>query len=46
LTVNIHSIIDSKYSYEYEGGHIPGAENVHNKDDILEFLKKNQNIGM
>jgi rhodanese-related sulfurtransferase len=33
-----YRIIDSRYSYEYDGGHIQGAENVHNKDDILEFF--------
>lgn len=32
-------IIDSRYSYEYDGGHIAGAENIHNKDDILDLLK-------
>ena len=37
--IGSYRIIDSRYSYEYEGGHIQGAENVHNKDDILEFLK-------
>ena len=37
--IGSYRIIDSRYSYEYEGGHIQGAQNVHNKDDILEFLK-------
>lgn len=37
--IGSYRIIDSRYSYEYEGGHIQGAENVHNKDDILEFFK-------
>ncbi|CAG2190683.1 M-phase inducer phosphatase 1,M-phase inducer phosphatase 2,M-phase inducer phosphatase 3,M-phase inducer phosphatase 1-B,M-phase inducer phosphatase,Cdc25-like protein phosphatase twine,M-phase inducer phosphatase 1-A [Mytilus edulis] len=38
-TIGSFRIIDSRYSYEFEGGHIPGAENIHNKDDILELLK-------
>ncbi|XP_063443237.1 M-phase inducer phosphatase 1-like [Mytilus trossulus] len=38
-TIGSVRIIDSRYSYEFEGGHIPGAENIHNKDDILELLK-------
>ena len=37
--IGSYRIIDSRYSYEYEGGHIQGAANVHNKDDILEFFK-------
>ncbi|XP_052061912.1 M-phase inducer phosphatase 2-like [Mytilus californianus] len=38
-TIGSVRIIDSRYSYEFEGGHIRGAENIHNKDDILELLK-------
>ncbi|XP_052062579.1 M-phase inducer phosphatase 3-like [Mytilus californianus] len=38
-TIGSVRILDSRYSYEFEGGHIPGAENIHNKDDILELLK-------
>ncbi|CAC5397905.1 CDC25B [Mytilus coruscus] len=38
-TIGSVRIIDSRYSYEFEGGHIPGAENIHNKDDILELFK-------
>jgi len=37
--IGSYRIIDSRYSYEYEGGHIQGAENVQNKDDILGFFK-------
>ncbi|CAC5413761.1 M-phase inducer phosphatase 1-B,M-phase inducer phosphatase,Cdc25-like protein phosphatase twine,M-phase inducer phosphatase 1-A,M-phase inducer phosphatase 3,M-phase inducer phosphatase 1,M-phase inducer phosphatase 2 [Mytilus coruscus] len=39
FTIGSFRIIDSRYSYEFEGGHIRGAENIHNKDDILELLK-------
>ncbi|XP_052061967.1 M-phase inducer phosphatase 3-like [Mytilus californianus] len=38
-TIGSFRILDSRYSYEFEGGHIRGAENIHNKDDILELLK-------
>ncbi|XP_071176384.1 M-phase inducer phosphatase 3-like [Mytilus edulis] len=38
-TIGSVRIIDSRYSYEFEGGHISGAQNIHNKDDILELLK-------
>ena len=32
-------IVDSRYPYEYEGGHIAGAKNLYTKDAILdEFL--------
>lgn len=33
-------IIDCRYPYEYEGGHIDGAVNVYNKDQCLELLNK------
>ena len=36
--LNSYRIIDSRYSYEFDGGHIKGAENIHNKDDILNFF--------
>ena len=32
-------IVDSRYPYEYEGGHIKGAANVHTQDKIDGFLK-------
>lgn len=33
-------IIDCRYPYEYEGGHIHGAINVYTKDQCLELLNK------
>ncbi|NWR64297.1 MPIP1 phosphatase, partial [Bucorvus abyssinicus] len=33
-------IIDCRYPYEYEGGHIKGAVNLHMEDDVEEFLLK------
>ncbi|KAL8212226.1 UNVERIFIED_CONTAM: hypothetical protein K2H54_040895 [Gekko kuhli] len=34
-------IIDCRYPYEYHGGHIKGALNIHRQDDLFEhFLKK------
>ncbi|XP_060096099.1 M-phase inducer phosphatase 3 isoform X2 [Heteronotia binoei] len=34
-------IIDCRYPYEYHGGHIKGAFNIHRQDDLFEhFLKK------
>uniref|UniRef100_A0A8C9FF40 M-phase inducer phosphatase n=1 Tax=Pavo cristatus TaxID=9049 RepID=A0A8C9FF40_PAVCR len=34
-------IIDCRYPYEYEGGHIKGAVNLHMEEDVEEFLLKN-----
>ncbi|XP_048346921.1 M-phase inducer phosphatase 3 isoform X2 [Sphaerodactylus townsendi] len=34
-------IIDCRYPYEYHGGHIKGALNIHRQDDLFErFLRK------
>ncbi|KAK2514053.1 Cdc25a [Columba guinea] len=33
-------IIDCRYPYEYEGGHIKGAVNLHMEEDVEEFLLK------
>ncbi|XP_053120038.1 M-phase inducer phosphatase 1 isoform X2 [Hemicordylus capensis] len=33
-------IIDCRYPYEYEGGHIQGAINLHMEEDVEEFLLK------
>lgn len=34
-------IIDCRYPYEYEGGHIKGAVNIYTKEDMLsEFIEK------
>ncbi|GFR66075.1 M-phase inducer phosphatase [Elysia marginata] len=34
------TVIDCRYPYEYEGGHIKGAVNIYTEDDIDLFLKK------
>ncbi|XP_032299030.1 M-phase inducer phosphatase 1 [Coturnix japonica] len=34
-------IIDCRYPYEYEGGHIKGAVNLHMEEDVEDFLLKN-----
>ncbi|XP_026698561.1 M-phase inducer phosphatase 1 [Athene cunicularia] len=33
-------IIDCRYPYEYEGGHIKGAVNLHMEEDVEEYLLK------
>ncbi|EPQ06116.1 M-phase inducer phosphatase 1 [Myotis brandtii] len=33
-------IIDCRYPYEYEGGHIKGAVNLHMEDEVEDFLFK------
>uniref|UniRef100_A0A674K1P9 M-phase inducer phosphatase n=1 Tax=Terrapene triunguis TaxID=2587831 RepID=A0A674K1P9_9SAUR len=33
-------IIDCRYPYEYEGGHIKGAVNLHMEEDVADFLLK------
>uniref|UniRef100_A0A914ZF79 M-phase inducer phosphatase n=1 Tax=Parascaris univalens TaxID=6257 RepID=A0A914ZF79_PARUN len=34
-------VIDCRYPYEYQGGHIKGAINIHNPEDIIEFFFPN-----
>ncbi|NXN32081.1 MPIP1 phosphatase, partial [Nycticryphes semicollaris] len=34
-------IIDCRYPYEYEGGHIKGAVNLHMEEDVENYLLKN-----
>lgn len=31
-------VVDCRYPYEFEGGHIVGAENLYNKEEILTKL--------
>ncbi|XP_006868851.1 PREDICTED: M-phase inducer phosphatase 1 isoform X2 [Chrysochloris asiatica] len=33
-------VIDCRYPYEYEGGHIKGAVNLHMEEDVEDFLLK------
>ncbi|XP_042307382.1 M-phase inducer phosphatase 3 isoform X7 [Sceloporus undulatus] len=33
-------IIDCRYPYEYHGGHIKGAFNIHRQDDLFDFFLK------
>lgn len=39
--VSSFKIIDCRYPYEYEGGHIPGAINLYTPEQILEEFMKN-----
>eukprot|EP00794_Sanderia_malayensis_P005545 gene5545-6230_t len=40
-TVGQVVVVDCRYPYEYNGGHIKGAINIYTKEDIIEhFLKK------
>lgn len=34
-------VIDCRYPYEFEGGHIKGALNLHQEDQVEDFLLKN-----
>ncbi|XP_070499387.1 M-phase inducer phosphatase-like [Chironomus tepperi] len=44
--VSSYKIIDCRYPYEYEGGHIKGAINLYTQDQIIEELvnKKSQEV--
>ena len=35
-------IIDSRFEYEFQGGHIQGAMNINKPEDIEEFFFKNK----
>lgn len=39
--VSSYKVIDCRYPYEYEGGHIAGAINLYTHEQILEELMKN-----
>ncbi|GFR23573.1 m-phase inducer phosphatase [Trichonephila clavata] len=34
--VQTYTIVDCRYPYEFEGGHIQGAKNIYTKEDILD----------
>ena len=34
------TIVDCRYPYEYDGGHIKGAVNLYTKDDVYSLLQK------
>lgn len=36
--VNSYRVIDCRYPYEFDGGHIKGAENLYTEDDIYRAL--------
>jgi len=36
-------VIDCRYPYEYEGGHIRGAENLYTQERVLELLHSQSN---
>ncbi|KAG8198723.1 hypothetical protein JTE90_023491 [Oedothorax gibbosus] len=38
--VDNFKLIDCRYPYEYDGGHIKGAENLYTKEDIMDFLNE------
>ncbi|ELU09743.1 hypothetical protein CAPTEDRAFT_127155, partial [Capitella teleta] len=41
--IDNYVIVDCRYPYEYQGGHIEGAENVYTKSDILDrFMKSDE----
>ena len=41
--IDSYRIIDCRYPYEFEGGHIKGAENKHLHEHILDLLKEAAN---
>lgn len=42
-TVGSFRIVDCRYPYEFEGGHIAGAENLYTQEEILNALVKPMN---
>ncbi|KFM62224.1 M-phase inducer phosphatase, partial [Stegodyphus mimosarum] len=39
--IQSYTLVDCRYPYEFDGGHIKGAKNIYTKEDILEtFLKE------
>uniref|UniRef100_A0A1B6C0R8 protein-tyrosine-phosphatase n=1 Tax=Clastoptera arizonana TaxID=38151 RepID=A0A1B6C0R8_9HEMI len=44
-TIGSYEIIDCRYPYEYEGGHIIGAKNIYTKDQLIkEFMEKSVKV--
>ncbi|KAJ8316983.1 hypothetical protein KUTeg_004887 [Tegillarca granosa] len=39
-TISDYKIIDCRYPYEYEGGHVQGAENIYTREAMSEFLNR------
>ncbi|VDI02272.1 Hypothetical predicted protein [Mytilus galloprovincialis] len=39
-----YRIIDCRYPYEYEGGHIKNAENIYAENGIIQFLEDNCDV--
>lgn len=40
--VGSFQIIDCRYPYEFEGGHIRSAQNLYTQEDIIDVLVKNK----
>lgn len=40
-----YTIIDCRYNYEYEGGHIQGAINISDPEDLANYLENNVQNG-
>ncbi|XP_065211990.1 M-phase inducer phosphatase isoform X2 [Planococcus citri] len=43
-TIRSYTIIDCRYPYEYEGGHIKGAINLYTKEQMMEELKEKKYV--
>ncbi|KAJ8317422.1 hypothetical protein KUTeg_005326 [Tegillarca granosa] len=43
--IGSYRIIDCRYPYEYEGGHVQGAENIYEKENILDLLENRKPVG-
>lgn len=37
-------MIDCRYDYEYQGGHIPGAFNFNSREKIQKFYDTNKDV--
>eukprot|EP00105_Crassostrea_gigas_P028768 XP_011450517.1 PREDICTED: M-phase inducer phosphatase 1 [Crassostrea gigas] len=43
-TIGSFLIVDCRYPYEYNGGHVPGAINAHRPEDIPSILSQHQSM--